>query len=85
MLLNRRAMPQNAIEDSEEVKYHLKVAESKKKISRYKLNYIYQSKFHVLQSSLIPFVVKRESDREVTFLINNLPKPGFYKLQLFAR
>ena len=37
------------------------------------------------QSSLAPFVDKKESDRETIFYINNLPKPGLYKAQIFAR
>ena len=38
-----------------------------------------------LQSSLAPFVDKKESERETIFYINNLPKPGLYKAQIFAR
>ena len=38
-----------------------------------------------LQSSLAPFVNKKESERETIFYINNLPKPGLYKAQIFAR
>jgi hypothetical protein len=30
-------------------------------------------------------VEKKESDRETIFYISNLPKPGFYKVQIFAR
>jgi len=37
------------------------------------------------ESSLAPFVDKKESDRETIFYINNLPKPGLYKAQIFAR
>ncbi len=37
------------------------------------------------ESSLIPFVEKKEGDRETIFYINNLPKPGLYKVQIFAR
>lgn len=37
------------------------------------------------ESSLAPFVDKKESGRETIFYINNLPKPGLYKAQIFAR
>ena len=37
------------------------------------------------QSSLAPFVEKKECERETIFYINNLPKPGLYKVQIFAR
>ena len=32
----------------------------------------------------MPFIRKKESSTEVQFIIDSLPKPGFYKLQLFA-
>ena len=40
---------------------------------------------HEEETSLIPFVDKKESERETIFYINNLPKPGLYKVQIFAR
>ena len=36
------------------------------------------------QSSLLPFISKKESPEETTFLIDTPPRVGFYKLQIYA-
>ena len=38
-----------------------------------------------LQTSLLPFITKRETPEKIVFLIDPPPKPGFYKLQIYAR
>ena len=39
----------------------------------------------VFQSSLLPFITKRQTPKQTTFTIEMPPKEGFYKLQIFAR
>ena len=35
--------------------------------------------------TLLPFVTKKETDKETTFIVDHPPHPGMYKLQIFAR
>lgn len=38
-----------------------------------------------MQSSLLPFITKTQTPKQVTFTIENPPKEGFFKLQIYAR
>ncbi len=40
---------------------------------------------YVFQSTLLPFIVKKEMPKQTIFTIDNPPKEGFFKLQIFAR
>ena len=39
----------------------------------------------MFQSSLLPFITKKQTPKQVTFTIENPPKEGFFKLQIYAR
>ena len=39
----------------------------------------------LFQSSLLPFVQKKETEKEIVFTINPPPHEGYYKIQIFAR
>jgi hypothetical protein len=39
----------------------------------------------LFQSSLLPFISKRDTPKQTIFTIENPPKEGFFKLQIFAR
>ena len=36
------------------------------------------------QSTLLPFITKESSEKETVFILENPPKVGFYKLQIFG-
>ena len=37
-----------------------------------------------MQTSSLSFVARTETPRELEFTVDKLPKPGYYKLQVFA-
>ena len=39
---------------------------------------------HFIQSSLLPFISKKETPQETTFNIDTPPRVGFYKLMIYA-
>ena len=38
----------------------------------------------IFQSTLVPFIKKSDTPTETTFIFDNPPKVGFYKLQIFG-
>ena len=51
-----------------------------------KISIFYDTIFFItkFQSTLLPFITKESSEKETVFILENPPKVGFYKLQIFG-
>ena len=58
----------------------------KKHFKKLKISIFYDTIFFItkFQSTLLPFITKESSEKETVFILENPPKVGFYKLQIFG-
>ena len=60
---------------------NLTIIQKKHLISIFHDTILFITKF---QSTLLPFITKESSEKETVFILENPPKVGFYKLQIFG-